>query len=405
MKTKKTYFATAACVALTVLATGCSREWLTGGAPEVPPGAFIEDPETPFDPISVPVPEVLTPEEPVIPIVPEGTVTQEEILTAIPSSDESIPIIPDIRYTVQKNDTLSGIAHVYGVKTAELAKYNGIKEKSIITPGQVLLIPADEVTVKNAKPANEVTYSAAIAEAEAAAQKKEKKDLKPVKDEPVYTGKHVIHTVKKGDMLGKLAIAYGVRTADIAAVNHIDTNSMLRINQKLIIPDPKKQPSKTAPKKKAADTKPVAAETVKSAAAPAAAAAVVPAAEPVAEPVKQETTPAKPEAKDVPPANTDDMFSEAGLNEDGTVAVPGETVKTPAAETAAPEPAAAKPAAASGEGEYYKHELDFDSTIEEMAMAWGCTTDELLKLNPNYKLTDRLPKGSPIMLPVTPRSF
>lgn len=44
-------------------------------------------------------------------------------------------------YTVQKGDTLSGIAFDYGVTVDDIAKYNGITNPNLIHPGQTLKIP------------------------------------------------------------------------------------------------------------------------------------------------------------------------------------------------------------------------------------------------------------------------
>ena len=44
-------------------------------------------------------------------------------------------------YTVKKGDTLSEIAAMWGVKTADLAAYNGIKDPNIINVGQVIKKP------------------------------------------------------------------------------------------------------------------------------------------------------------------------------------------------------------------------------------------------------------------------
>ena len=45
-----------------------------------------------------------------------------------------------ITYTVVKGDTLTKIAHRYGVTVNDLVYWNGIKNPNLILPGQVLRI-------------------------------------------------------------------------------------------------------------------------------------------------------------------------------------------------------------------------------------------------------------------------
>ena len=45
-----------------------------------------------------------------------------------------------VTYTVVKGDTLTKIAHRYGVTVNDLVYWNGIKNPNLILPGQVLRI-------------------------------------------------------------------------------------------------------------------------------------------------------------------------------------------------------------------------------------------------------------------------
>jgi len=66
----------------------------------------------------------------VTPFVPE---TPTEIPTVVPT--------PDGTYTVQAGDTLIGIADKFGISYGYLADVNGIDNPSLISIGQVLIIP------------------------------------------------------------------------------------------------------------------------------------------------------------------------------------------------------------------------------------------------------------------------
>ena len=52
-----------------------------------------------------------------------------------------------INYTVQKGDTLSGIAIKYGTTYQELAKINNITNPNLIYAGQVIKVPNNDVSV------------------------------------------------------------------------------------------------------------------------------------------------------------------------------------------------------------------------------------------------------------------
>jgi membrane-bound lytic murein transglycosylase D len=54
------------------------------------------------------------------------------------------PVDTDATHTVTRGDTLSSIAHRYGLRTQQLLQWNGLKARSIIKPGMVLLL-ADPV--------------------------------------------------------------------------------------------------------------------------------------------------------------------------------------------------------------------------------------------------------------------
>ncbi len=404
---KKSYLAAAACTALTVFTAGCSPEWITGGAPDVPPGTYIEDPETVAAPLELSTDGFIPAPDNGIELVPGATVTEAEVLTiAAPVKDEGIPMTPDIRYTVQKNDTLSGIAKVYGAKTKALAQYNGLNDKSIIVPGQVLLIPADMVSVKDAKPADAVVYTppakkaAPEKKAAAPAEKTEikKTDLKPVAEQK---SKQTVHVVKSGDILGRLALAYGVKAADIAAANGIKLNSTLRIGQKLVIPNPKKVPAKAAAAKTEKKAAPVKSAKTEKKAAPAKTAQPEKKAAPAQNAgsesdqlLDQLTNSAekKETPKDVVVGSEEDLFNTG--KED--------TVQPAAAEKTAAPQAQTKPAETSAPIDTFTFTLVSESSLAETAELMKCSQEDILKLNPKYGLNDRLKAHTEVVLPTLP---
>ena len=106
---------------------------------------------------------------------------------------DPIPVITG-KYIVVRGDTFSGIAHRYGVTTAELARMNPhVTNINIIYAGQVLNVPKE--------------------------------------DEPT----EIIYTVKKGDTLSKIANDYGTTWRKIADDNGIENPNLIYAGQKLII--------------------------------------------------------------------------------------------------------------------------------------------------------------------------
>ena len=118
-------------VAVAALAlVGCKKPAPKTAETEVPllPGADVTgEPETATIPETAP--------EEIVPVAPDETATVET-----PAGTEKAPKV----YTVQKGDTLYGIARkLYGDQRRykDIAKLNGIANPDLIYVGQVLKIP------------------------------------------------------------------------------------------------------------------------------------------------------------------------------------------------------------------------------------------------------------------------
>lgn len=104
-----------------------------------------------------------------------------------------------LNYTVQRGDTLSRIARDQGVKLSDLVAANDIPNPDLIYSGQVLVIPGETA---------------------------------PAKSE----AKEVVHVVRKGETLARIAATYKVSAASIAKANDITNVNLIRSGQKLLIP-------------------------------------------------------------------------------------------------------------------------------------------------------------------------
>jgi LysM repeat protein len=98
------------------------------------------------------------------------------------------------KYTVKSGDTLSKIAAAYGVTVQAMASANNIANPNLIYVGQILTVPGNS-------PSTGTKY-----------------------------------TVKSGDTLSKVAVAYGVTVQAIVNANSIANPNIIRVGQVLIIP-------------------------------------------------------------------------------------------------------------------------------------------------------------------------
>ena len=103
-----------------------------------------------------------------------------------------------LAYTVQQGDTLWDISREHKVTVAQLAKWNGIAQRSALKPGQQLVIWQQSA----AKPA-------------------------------VGVSRTVTYKVRKGDSLARIAQRFSISVSDIVKWNNINTNNYLQPGQQL----------------------------------------------------------------------------------------------------------------------------------------------------------------------------
>lgn len=119
---------------------------------------------------------------------------------------------------VGSNDTLSTIAHRYGVPAAAIVQANGLSPNTTLQPGQRLVIPRynSASVVANQRP--------------------------PVGTPPRGTSAPqaaTTHTVGTGDTLTKIATRYGKSVPEVAKANNIEPSAKLSLGDKLVIPGAK----------------------------------------------------------------------------------------------------------------------------------------------------------------------
>lgn len=124
-----------------------------------------------------------------------------------PTVSSPIKITGDT-YTVKSGDTLSDIANRSGVSIDNLAKWNNIKNKNVISVGQVLKMTAPAVANPQPKPTSK-TY-----------------------------------TVKSGDTLSEIAAKHGMTTNQLANLNGIKNVNLIHVGQVLKVTGTVKTPDK-----------------------------------------------------------------------------------------------------------------------------------------------------------------
>ncbi|MBR5647187.1 MAG: LysM peptidoglycan-binding domain-containing protein [Treponema sp.] len=120
-------------------------------------------------------------------------------------------IYADSSYKVQKGDTLYSISRKYQITVAELCSANNITDKTVIKEGQKLIIPKADI-------ANAVA-------------------LNTDESKTTVNVKTVYYTVVKGDTLYSIAKRNNMTVAELLALNELDSNTVIKIGQKLKIKD------------------------------------------------------------------------------------------------------------------------------------------------------------------------
>jgi len=274
-------------------------------------------------------------------VLPADDLTSGGILLPVVSNAPAITVPSATKvYSVQKGDTLSSIASVYGTSWKKLAEYNNLSNPNQLKVGQELRI-------------SELSGAAApLASVKHAA---------PVSSRPVASSiKPGTYVIKKGDLLSTIAKRSGLTIAEIKAANSLTTDSIVA-GKSLTIPK-----KGAAVKATSAAAKPVAAK----------------AANPV--PAKAVST------------NAPAMPAPAPLAD----AAPAAAVSTGAVSAAAaPAVPAAAPVAKAASAPVYEHVLYPGETLDDVARQYGSSQQEIMKLN-NITDSASVKPGTKLLVPI-----
>ena len=414
----------AATAAAALLLTACAEKPV-----RIPGGAFVEEPYqgetvTRTQTQTIPSNGTETVETEIIYIdtdVPVGPVedNSQGDLAGLQSGDQQLqPIeqqpetksnVPEgsVEYKVVKGDTLWGIGMVYGVSVDRLAEINGISKNSTLKIGQVLMIPPDAknavgkpIPQKKTEPAKSTGSSTSAATSTSAAS-----TTKPASSstaaasttKPATKDGETLYVVKKGDSLSVIAQRHHVKLADLVAANKVDPKGILRVGQTLVIP--------------AAGTKAASASTTKSTTASSIGTKTDSASTTTKSGSAAATTTKTDSSTTTKPAETSQQ--RAGEGTGGIVEPLGGSSFSGASSSSTTRPASTsttKPASSASslgltpvsavpDAGVLPIITDFDATIEELADYHGRNLVDMMRLNPQYRSGQRIPRGTSINLP------
>ncbi len=149
----------------------------------------------------------------------------------------SIPVSSRPQYRVhlvKRRETLYSISRKYKVSISTLAKVNHIKARNRLKIGQRIMVPIPASALRKAN----------IAKVEKPASKTNDADSKQFKRTRGRT--QLVHAVKRGETLGRIARKYHVRISDLMAWNDMKPEDIIRTGDELVVWVRKKAKQNTA---------------------------------------------------------------------------------------------------------------------------------------------------------------
>ena len=154
-------------------------------------------------------------------------------------------------YVIKKGDVLSRVANKHGLRTKELAEFNGLATPDSIRVGQKILLPA------HAKMGGSSAVRSTSSTPRTSSTTARKPAAKPAAKAP-SGGQN--YTVRKGDSLSLIAYRYGTTVSSLRSANQM-SGDQIKVGQTLVVVGATKNPgtsgvttahvSKPAPKKPA----------------------------------------------------------------------------------------------------------------------------------------------------------
>lgn len=214
--------------------TAVAEGELTATAAMAPPTATDLPPTTTetSTPQPTPMPQVQTVVQTVV-VVITATPEPTEEAAATPAATEQSETPPEAQispelaeafpervfHTVQRGETVVGLAAFYNSSAQAIIEVNGLKENGLIFVNQLLVIPVREASAGAQPPAVgqvAATPTSAI----------------------ILTGNEQTYTVQRGDTLSAIASKFNTTVTALAQLNGIVNVNSLRVGQVVFVPGP-----------------------------------------------------------------------------------------------------------------------------------------------------------------------
>ena len=159
---------------------------------------------------------------------------------------EAVAVAGKQRYTIVAGDTLSTIAHRYGVTWQEIAAANSMGEYDLLDVGQEIALPAsldeeaesdaaeEAVAKSSSEPVAEETMPASDTEDNGFTSDRLRGDPHPASSEA--SAERAEYSVRAGDTLLGIALRLNVSVDDLLDANGITETDFLQIGQVLTVP-------------------------------------------------------------------------------------------------------------------------------------------------------------------------
>jgi membrane-bound lytic murein transglycosylase D len=122
-----------------------------------------------------------------------------QVLTIPYGGGVSLPENPGI-HVVSRGETLTSVAHRYGLRVNDIAAWNDLRSRDLIYPGQKLIVSMDAVATAR------------------------------------LSGETLVHVVRKGESVWTIAASYGASCRDVLNTNGLRSSDRIYPGQKLKIP-------------------------------------------------------------------------------------------------------------------------------------------------------------------------